>query len=153
MLLWRAYACSLDSVREACKHQVDADEQFSDQLRWLHKAGLLPMNAHRAYGSLFVRSVGQFNATNPELNETVVVSRRVNILANDGVAGTPRNLLNSLRGDWPILPSSPEDPRLALRNGSFWRFAGHSSDGRRGNHSRSARKRQRTRPVNQRQQR
>jgi len=132
LLLWRAYDCGVNCAQDACYHQGSPPElvggHIADKLRWLHEAGHLPMKPHQAYGSLFVKGIGEFEALSPDTNETVRVNRTVNVHVNDGADGTPRSLLNFLRRGLPLLPG-PGDPRMALREGSFWRYAGPSGAG------------------------
>lgn len=129
MLLWRAYDCNVDAAQSACRYHGAPAAGYPEQIKWLHDAGKLPMDNHQAYGSLYVRSMAQFDAFDQATNESVVVARRVNVLTNDGVADTPRNLLNALRAGRPIVASSPDDPRLAIRSGCFWRYAGSTGGG------------------------
>lgn len=133
LLLWRAYHCSVNSAQDACHHHRApggaVGRHFVDKMKWLHGAGYLPMDSHQAYGSLFVRIRGVFDALAPCGKATIRVNRRAIVLTNDGAGGTPRNLLNTLRGGWPLVASSPDDPRLAIRNGSYWRYAGSTGGG------------------------
>ena len=150
LMLWRAFDCSVNCVQDGAHHAGAPIEvvrsDFSEKLKWLHKAGQLPLKPHQAYGSLFVRTMGEFDAVVPGTNETVRVTRRVNVKVNDGAHG-PRNLLLLPRYGMSFLPSSG-DPRLELRNGSFWRYAGPSGTGQESNReddSRDSRKRRRGR--------
>ena len=128
LVLWRAFDCSVNCVQDGCHHAGAPIEvvrsDFSEKLKWLHKAGLLPLKPHQAYGSLFVRTLGEFDAVVPDTNETVRVTRRVNVKVNDGAHGA-RNLL-LLPGQGLSLLPEEGDPRLQLRNGSYWRYAGPS---------------------------
>lgn len=126
LVLWRAYDCSVNCAQDAC-HYAGAPlnvtrSGFSDKLLWLQDAGLLPMNPHQAYGSLYVKGQGEFEAILPDLNQTVRVNRSVNIHVNDGFHG-PRNLLLLPSSKMSVLPDAG-DARMQLRNGSFWRFVG-----------------------------
>ncbi|CAE7473093.1 unnamed protein product [Symbiodinium sp. CCMP2456] len=150
LMLWRAFDCSVNCVQDGAHHAGAPIEvvrsDFSEKLKWLHKAGLLPLKPHQAYGSLFVRTMGEFDALVPSTNETVRVTRRVNVKVNDGAHG-PRNLLLLPRYNMSFRPSDG-DPRMELRNGSFWRYAGPSGTGQESNReddSRDDRKRRRGR--------
>ncbi|CAJ1397615.1 unnamed protein product [Effrenium voratum] len=127
LLLWRAFDCSVNCVQDCCHHAQAPLEVvrsgFAEKLRWLKARELLPLSPHQAYGSFFVKSSGEFEVTNPELKETVRVNRKVNIQVNDGSSG--RNLLRLPRQLLPLLPKKG-DPRLELREGSYWRHVGTS---------------------------
>jgi len=129
LLLWRAYDCSVNCVQDACHHLGAPLEvvrsDFAQKLRWLNDADLLPLHPHQAYGSMFVKGLGQFEATVSNTNETVMVTRKVNIHVNDGAYGKPRNLLLLGRRKETLIPQEG-DPRLALREGSYWRYVGPS---------------------------
>jgi len=132
LLVWRAYDCSVNCAHDACCHTgappAVLGDHFAVKLRWLQEAGRLPMEAHQAYGAFFVQTMGEFDCLNPRTDETITVMRRVNVHANDGAGGTPRNLLNCARQGLRIVPADGE-PRLALRPGSFWRYGGPSGSG------------------------
>eukprot|EP00434_Breviolum_minutum_P019987 symbB.v1.2.017631.t1/scaffold1340.1/size241236/16 len=80
LLLWRAYDCSVNCVQDACHHLGAPLEvvrsDFAQKLRWLNDADLLPLHPHQAYGSMFVKGLGQFEATVSNTNETVMVTRK-----------------------------------------------------------------------------
>lgn len=132
LLLSRAHHCSTKSLQDACSdsdapaHVLEGG--LVDKLKWLRSADLLPLKSHQAYGSLFAKGKGEFDCVNPDINETVSVTRGVNVHVNDGANGTPQNLLNLLANGLPIIPPE-EDPRMGLRPGSFWRYAGPSGTG------------------------
>ncbi|CAE7462512.1 unnamed protein product [Symbiodinium pilosum] len=155
LILWRAFDCSVNCVQDGCHHGgapieiVQSD--FSEKLKWLHKAGRLPLKPHQAYGSLFIRTMGEFDAVVPATNETVRVTRRVNVKVNDGAHG-PQNLLLLPRNGMPLLPSEG-DKRLELRNGSFWRYAGPSGTGQESNRASDAREDRKRRGRGRRQRR
>ncbi|CAE6961345.1 unnamed protein product [Symbiodinium natans] len=141
LLLWRSFDCSVNCLQDGAHHAgaplevVQSD--FSQKLRWLHKAGLLPLKPHQAYGSLFVKTIGEFDTIVPGTNETVRVSRKVNVKVNDGAHG-PQNLLLLPKYGMSLIPSDG-DPRLELRNGSYWRYAGPSGTGQESNREDDAR--------------
>lgn len=145
LLLWRAFDCGVNGAQDACYHQGMGDldrVHFADKLRWLQENGHLPLQPHQAYGSLFAKGVGQLEGVNPAKNETVPVNRSVNVHVNDGVDGMPRSLLNFKRNGLDILPKLG-DPRMALREGSWWRIIDTSQV--EGSHRRKQRVRRRRR--------
>ncbi|CAL1139989.1 unnamed protein product [Cladocopium goreaui] len=128
LILWRAYDCSVNCVQDACHLQGAPVEvvrsDFGEKLRWLKDADLLPLKPHQAYGSMFVKGVGQFKANVSGTNQTVLVTRKVNIQVNDGATGPCNLLLLPRRGD--TLVPQEGDRRLELREGSYWRYVGPS---------------------------
>jgi len=128
LLLWRAYDCGVNAAQDACHHNGAPPEcvgsSFIQKMQWLQSAGLLPLHAHQAYGSLFAKSLGEFEGYDPEVGN-VTVKRRINVLLNDGASGTPRNLLNFARNGFDMIPQL-DDLRMKMREGSYWRYAGAS---------------------------
>jgi len=125
VVLLRAHACSTDCLLDACSYHGAPEEvqhgDFDGQLQWLHGAGALPLADHEAFGSLFVRSIGVFDAVHEQTGLNMKVNRTMNVHVNDGEDEAPKNLLNLFRHGLELMPATGE-PRLAQREGRSWRF-------------------------------
>jgi len=129
LLLWRAFDCSVSCVHDACTQHSAPPEiicgSWLQKFNWLHDAQLLPLEPHEAYGSLFMHTLGKFECINSQTNTTTTVTRQATVHINDGANRTPRNLLNFLPQGFSMIPQE-DDPRMSIRPGSFWRYAGPS---------------------------
>ncbi|CAK0895263.1 unnamed protein product [Prorocentrum cordatum] len=91
---------------------------------WLHAQGLLPMEPHQAYGSLFAKGTGHFDVEVDWSNETVGVNlgERPHQRRRRRRTQEPPQL--RARRPGPDAGRGRSPARLmALRPGSYWRYA------------------------------
>lgn len=81
LILWRAADCGVNGVTDAVhKSKIPGARKIEgkatgEKLQWLAQNGLLPLQAHQAYGSYFVRSLRPHEGVNPKTGEMVQTLR------------------------------------------------------------------------------
>ncbi|CAK8992110.1 unnamed protein product [Durusdinium trenchii] len=109
LLLWRAADCGINGVSDAVyKSKLPGAKNVmrlgtSEKLQWLAQNQLLPLHAHQAYGSYFVRVKRVHEGMNPKTGE-ISKSLRSAIEEVPGV-----NVLR-LAAEGKLFPSDDEEP-------------------------------------------